>query len=154
MTNERVATIAISISAALLATTAVAFTLSGNTPQDPRRGDLPVVTVVPAAAAVPTLSVSVPSLTASPGAVAGQPVASGPSAPPQTRSAAAPSSSETAGTGAASTTAATAAGSSAASGTRKSHDPDHEVVKPRIHETDEHAPPVSVGHPGANLTHD
>jgi hypothetical protein len=148
MTNEHVANIAITVTAAMLATAAVAFTLSGNAPSDPRAGDLPSISVgakavhaVTADAAAPAQSTIAPPVTAPPD-----------SAPALT--AHAPSSTSTkASAGPASASGATGgvkagAASSTGAGTTKAADSDdesddeddHEVVVPKVHETDEHEP--------------
>jgi hypothetical protein len=148
MTNEHVANIAITVTAAMLATAAVAFTLSGNAPSDPRAGDLPSISVgakavhaATAGASAPDQSTIAPPVTAAPG-----------SAPALT--AHAPSSTSTKASGspapASGVTGAVKAGaaSSTGAGTTKTGDSgdeedpedDHEVVVPKVHETDEHEP--------------
>jgi hypothetical protein len=142
MTNEHVANIAITVTAAMLATAAVAFTLSGNAPTDPSAGDLPVVSVRVASAQTLT-----PAATP-PGASAANAVAPGSGTTPAPRApfAAAKSSGPPAAVASGSSASAAIAGSIASptgSKVDKSHEPDnkgsdHEVVVPKVHESDEH----------------
>jgi hypothetical protein len=139
MTNEHVANIAITVTAAMLATAAVAFTLSGNAPADSRAGDLPVVSVgaKTANAAAPGAPASSPT---SPGvAVPGSTAALTQHAPTATPP---HSSSPAVASGTSASSASGAGAASAASGAAASHDKDpkedeHEVVVPEVHETEE-----------------
>jgi len=140
MTNERIANIAVSVTAAMLATAAVAFTLTGNAPQAPGSQDLPVValgrisspssdasaTGTPAVVGVDTTTTAGPAHQGA-GAVrtSAKPSAASPGSPARP---AQPASGPSAGFG-------------SSSGTKSSDDDDdhddHEVVKPKIHESDE-----------------
>jgi hypothetical protein len=131
MTNETVANIAITVTAAMLATAAVAFTLSGNAPVDPGAADLPLVSVG-----------SQNAHAAAPGTEAAAPPASG-SLPART-AASAPSTVGKPSVGSGVVTSGSSASSvsgAVTSGSGASHQPDeeddHEVVVPEVHETDE-----------------
>lgn len=141
MTNETVANIAVTVTAAMLATAAVAFTVSGNAPVDPRAADLPVVSIG-ATTAHAAASGTATSAAPSPGvALSGSGSTLKPHAP---TSASKPgvSSGVAVSSGAASAVKGTGT-SSTKPGGRPLHDPDeeeeddHEVVVPKVHESDE-----------------
>ncbi len=114
MPHERSVAIAVSVTAGLLATAAVTFTLWGNAPGAPGSGDLPVITVDSSAptgtTATPTVASTFPPPPAKPPAAAR----------PAQANATGPSGTKTSGAV-----------------------EDHEVVKPRIHESDESPPAPS-----------
>jgi len=147
MTNETVANIAVTVTAAMLATAAVAFTLSGNAPADPAARDLPVISVKAATSHTSTSS-TVPTavLPESPASVAEAPSSGGTPAPRSSALGTAQAKGSTKST--AKSVAAASAGAAGATvadggttshdGTHDSGDAEHEVVHPRVHETDEH----------------
>lgn len=127
MANDHIANIAITVTAAMLATAAVAFTLSGNAPTDPRAADLPVISVGAAEARAATTGATAPA----------QPPASSSSV------ASKPSGSSAAVASDHSASAIAGGASSTAPSDGASHDSDHdgdshEVVVPTVHESDEH----------------
>jgi hypothetical protein len=137
MTNEHVANIAITVTAAMLATAAVAFTLSGNAPSDPRAADLPVVSVgaSTANAAAPAVSTTSSGILGPGSLTALTQHAPSTTTQPHSGSAATPSGTSAgavAGSGAAST-----ASGAAASHDAEDREDDHEVVVPEVHETEE-----------------
>jgi hypothetical protein len=151
MTNETVANIAVTVTAAMLATAAVAFTMSGNAPADPAAGDLPVISVqnaMPHASNSSTSStVPQPLQSEPPVSVAEAPSSGGTQAPRSSASGPTKSKAGTTSTAKSGTTAAVvgAAAAIVPDGGATSNDatPDHqsnehEVVHPRVHETDEH----------------
>lgn len=136
MTNEHVANIAITVTAAMLATAAVAFTLSGNAPAGPGSADLPIVSVGTVPAKTPTPGVTAPLAPATSTATPAAGTVPEPRAP---FTAAKPSG----GSAAISSGSAVSAASAASTGSTvdKGHgsdEKDHEVVVPKVHETDEH----------------
>jgi hypothetical protein len=138
MTNETVANIAVTVTAAMLATAAVAFTLSGNAPTDPAAGDLPVISVTEATPQAsnepPTVQAAAPAVVAEVPATAGTPAprsSSPESTKPKTGTK--PTTKSVTTVAAAGVAAATVPG-----GDNASRDSEHEVVHPRVHETDAH----------------
>lgn len=140
MTNEHVANIAITVTAAMLATVAVVFTVSGNAPIDPHAADLPLISAGTAAAR-------------SAGSGASASAASSSTTPPSGSSTTVTARAASRATKPGGGSTAVASGSSASilsggsasltgSSAGKSHDSDddedHEVVIPKVHESDKH----------------
>jgi hypothetical protein len=147
MTNETIANIAVTVTAAMLATAAVAFTLSGNAPADPAARDLPIISIQAATSHASTSStVPVAVLPEPPASVAEAPFSNGTPAPsssapgttkPKDSTQSAASGTAAASTGAAATTVP-GGGTTAHDANHDPGDAEHEVVHPRVHETDEH----------------
>jgi hypothetical protein len=146
MTNNRLANMTVTATAAMLATATVAFAMSSAGITDPTNTDLPVVQPVAAASASRVIGVRAPVVAQAPSAQSDESFVFETAGPPVVFGthvvAASPAPSEPVRTATSASIAGTASGppdGSAITGAGKGHDGDdeHEVVRPKVRETED-----------------